>query len=82
MQRKIEHEEEGQQTEPSARTPLLKSNTEDYQSDDASAAESDVPQDGEADHWHAAGNSRNPRNWTATFKWITVALVSFIEFMT
>lgn len=34
------------------------------------------------DEWTSEDNRRNPRNWSATYKWATVALVSFIEFLT
>lgn len=34
------------------------------------------------DLWSNEDNASNPRNWTSTYKWMTVALVSFIEFLT
>ena len=34
------------------------------------------------DLWSDEDNASNPRNWTSTYKWMTVALVSFIEFLT
>lgn len=61
------HEEEG----PTSTTPLLRQN----------GSNSTSAQDVE-DDWDASQNKQNPRNWTSTYKWTTVALVSFIEFLT
>lgn len=57
--------------EVSARTPLLKQNGTTTSSSQHIE-----------DEWESSDNQRNPRNWTSTYKWATVALVSFIEFLT
>ena len=61
-------------------TPLLKKHQDDVESG-RSNYEQRSNQHVE-DEWDAAENRNNPRNWKASFKWTTVILVSFIEFMT
>lgn len=34
------------------------------------------------DEWSSPDNPYNPRNWAIAYKWVTVALVSYIEFLT
>lgn len=62
--------------EPSATTPLLKAHERRPDSGrDEDGSDIDT-------RWKAEDNTRNPRNWKFGFKWMTVALVSFIEFLT
>lgn len=63
--------------EASATTPLLKSRHRPDGPDNPSVSAQHIE-----DEWTAEHNKRNPRNWTFTYKWATVALVSFIEFLT
>ena len=62
--------------ESSSRTPLL-SSKQSHMSEQHGFTSQHIENE-----WESASNKRNPRNWTSTFKWSTVALVSFIEFMT
>lgn len=64
------HEEDG------LTTPLLKPNQQN------GIADHDTSSQEVEDEWSSEDNKRNPQNWTSTYKWLTVALVSFIEFLT
>lgn len=66
--------------EATATTPLLKRNDSPRPSRDGSLSRTGSQQIDDA--WDATDNHRNPRNWSFAFKWATVALVSFIEFLT
>lgn len=61
-----------------SRTPLLKVDTDNVESQNA--IQDDSPNEGK--EWDDETNRDNPRNWSAFFKWATVVLVSFIEFLT
>lgn len=63
--------------EATASTPLLKSRQRAVDTSEASLSARRIE-----DEWTAEHNEKNPRNWTFTYKWATVALVSFIEFLT
>lgn len=64
--------------EATSRTPLLKSGQRGTETDNGPSSEH---VENESD-WRAGQNDENPRNWTFAYKWTTVALVSFIEFLT
>ena len=61
--------------DPTSTTPLLKSNALDN-------GQSEIDLEHLEDKWNAEDNVQNPRNWSSLAKWLTVALVSFIEFLT
>lgn len=61
-----------------SRTPLLKADTDDVENENG--IQDGVPS--QHKDWDDETNRDNPRNWRAFFKWATVVLVSFIEFLT
>ena len=68
--------ENNARNEEDVTTPLLKP----IQQDDI--ADHDTTSEEDEEEWSSEGNKRNPQNWTSAYKWLTVALVSFIEFLT
>ena len=72
--------DEVNEREASSTTPLLKRGRDDVGSTNAGFEERSI-QHIEVD-WDDEDNRNNPRNWAPWFKWSTVFLVSFIEFLT
>ncbi len=71
---------ETEEHEVSSITPLLKRDQNDIES---RSSGTERPHNQHAEHeWEAEENLNNPRNWKRSFKWATVILVSFIEFLT
>lgn len=66
------------QREASSTTPLLKQHNRDVESREIDSASTGHDED----EWDDEDNRHNPRNWSRFFKWATVVLVSFIEFLT
>ena len=66
--------------EASSSTPLLKRDRGEVRRRDTGSE--DTSTEHIEDDWDVEENRDNPRNWASWFKWSTVILVSFIEFLT
>lgn len=64
--------------EATSTTPLLQQSHNDVENRNTASTSGEY----DDDQWDDKDNPDNPRNWSSFFKWATVVLVSFTEFLT